>query len=114
MVKEGTNGYTAFSSTTPPPPKKKERIPDSNWEDTNAEGTEAYIGILIYTGVVDLPTSEYSFYTHLYMHNCKTGHNIKKFKKTGLNLLLLLTTTTTTTTTIIIIIMTNSTRQDQL
>jgi len=31
---------------------------DNNWEDPNAEEIEAYIGILIYMGLVDLPEIE--------------------------------------------------------
>ena len=31
---------------------------DNNWEDTNAEEIQAYIGILIYLGLVDLPEIE--------------------------------------------------------
>ena len=31
---------------------------DNNWEDTNAEEIQAYIGILIYMGLVDLPEIE--------------------------------------------------------
>ena len=35
--------------------QRKAGTVDNNWEDTNAEEIQAYIGILIYMGLVDLP-----------------------------------------------------------
>jgi hypothetical protein len=31
---------------------------DNNWEDTNTEEIQAYTGILIYIGLVDLPETD--------------------------------------------------------
>ena len=45
-VVEETNKYAALS-------QRKAGIVDNNWEDTNAEEIQAYIGILIYMGLVD-------------------------------------------------------------
>jgi len=53
-VAEETNKYAALS-------QRKAGIVDNNWEDTNAEEFQAYIGILIYMGLVDLPENEYYF-----------------------------------------------------
>ena len=50
-VAEETNKYAASS-------QRKTGTVDKNWEDTNAEEIEAYIGILIYMGLVDLPEIE--------------------------------------------------------
>lgn len=36
-----------------------------NWEDTNANATETYIGAHIYIGIMDLPTLQYNFYGHI-------------------------------------------------
>ena len=47
-VAEETNKYAALS-------QRKAGTVDNNWEDTNAEEIQAYIGILIYMGLVDLP-----------------------------------------------------------
>ena len=47
-VAEETNKYAALS-------QRKAGTVDDNWEDTNAEEIQAYIGILIYMGLVDLP-----------------------------------------------------------
>jgi len=45
---EGANKYAALL-------QRKAGTVDNNFEDTNAEEIQAYIGILIYMGVVDLP-----------------------------------------------------------
>ena len=50
-VAEETNKYAALSQ------RKAGRV-DNNWEDTNAEEIQTYIGILIYMGLVDLPQIE--------------------------------------------------------
>ena len=47
-VAEETSKYAALS-------QRKAGTVDNNWEDTNAEEIQAYIGILIYMGLVDLP-----------------------------------------------------------
>ena len=47
-VAEETNKYSALS-------QRKAGTVDNNWEDTNEEEIQAYIGILIYMGLVDLP-----------------------------------------------------------
>jgi hypothetical protein len=47
-VAEETSKYAALSQT-------KAGTVDNDWEDTNAEEIQAYIGILIYMGLVDLP-----------------------------------------------------------
>jgi len=47
-VAEETNKYAALS-------QRKAGTVDNNWEDTNAEEIQAYIAILIYMGLVDLP-----------------------------------------------------------
>jgi len=50
-VAEDTNKYAALS-------QRKAGTVDNNWEDTNAEEIQAYIGNLIYMGLVDLPETE--------------------------------------------------------
>jgi len=50
-VAEETNKYAASS-------QRKAGTVDNNWEDTSAEEIQAYIGILIYMGLVDLPEIE--------------------------------------------------------
>ena len=45
------NKYAALS-------QRKAGTVDNNWEDTSAEEIQAYIGILIYMGLVDLPEIE--------------------------------------------------------
>jgi hypothetical protein len=50
-VAEETNKYAALS-------QRKAGTVDNNWADTNAEEIQAYIGILIYFGLVDLPEIE--------------------------------------------------------
>jgi len=50
-VAEETNKYAALS-------QRKVGTVDNNWEDTNAEEIQVYIGILIYMGPVDLPETE--------------------------------------------------------
>ena len=50
-VAEETNKYAALS-------QRKAGTVDNNWEDTNAEEIQAYIGILIFMGLVDLPEIE--------------------------------------------------------
>jgi len=50
-VAEETNKFAALS-------QRKAGTVDNNWEDTNAEEIQAYIGILIYMGLVDLPKIE--------------------------------------------------------
>ena len=48
---EETNRYAAL-------PERKAGTVDNNWEDTNAEEIQVYIGILIYMGLIDLPEIE--------------------------------------------------------
>jgi len=36
---------------------------DNNWEDTNAEEIQAYIGILIYKDLINLPENEDYFFS---------------------------------------------------
>jgi hypothetical protein len=55
MVANETNKYAAFS-------QRKSGVYDSNWEETNPGEIEAYIGIMIYMGIVDLPEIDYYFY----------------------------------------------------
>jgi hypothetical protein len=43
-----TNKYAALS-------QREAGTVDNNWEDTNVDEIEAYIGILIYVGLFDLP-----------------------------------------------------------
>jgi hypothetical protein len=50
-VVEETNKYAALS-------QRKTGTVNNNWEDTNAEEIQAYIGILIYMGLVDLPETD--------------------------------------------------------
>ena len=50
-VAEETNKYAALS-------QRKVGTVDNNWEDTNAEEIQAYFGILIYMGLVDLSEIE--------------------------------------------------------
>ena len=38
--------------------QRKAGTVDNNWEETNVEEIEAYIGILIYMGLVDIPEIE--------------------------------------------------------
>jgi len=45
---EETNNYAASS-------ERKAVTVDNNWRGTNTEDTQAYIGILIYMGLVYLP-----------------------------------------------------------
>ena len=47
-VAEETNKYAALS-------QRKAGTVANNWEDTNAEEIQAYIGVLIYMSLVDLP-----------------------------------------------------------
>jgi hypothetical protein len=54
-VVEETNKYAALS-------QRKAGSVDNNWEDTNAEEIQAYIGILIYMGLVDLPETDDYFH----------------------------------------------------
>ena len=56
---------------------------DNNWEDTNAEEIQAYIGILIYMGLVDLPEIEDYFQGDLRLPYSETSHDTKTIKKTG-------------------------------
>jgi len=50
-VVEETNKYAASS-------QRKAGTMDNNWENTNAEQIQAYIGILFYMGIVDLPETD--------------------------------------------------------
>ena len=50
-VAEETNKYAALS-------QRKVGTMDNNWKDSNAEEIQAYIGILIYMGLVDLAAIE--------------------------------------------------------
>ena len=50
-VAEETNKYAALS-------QRKAGTVDNNWEDTNVEEIQAYIRILIYMDLVDLPEIE--------------------------------------------------------
>jgi len=54
IVVEETNKYAALS-------QRKAGTVDNNWEDTNVKEIQAYIGILIYKGLVDLPEIEVYF-----------------------------------------------------
>ena len=47
-LRNETNKYAASS-------QRKAGTVDNSWEDTNAEEIQAYIGILICVGLVDLP-----------------------------------------------------------
>jgi len=51
---EETNKYAALS-------QRKSVTVDNNWEDTNAEDIRAYIGIMIYMGLVDVPEIDIYF-----------------------------------------------------
>ena len=53
-VAEQTKKYAALS-------QRKAGTVGNNWEDTNAEEIQAYIGILIYMGLVDLPEMQNYF-----------------------------------------------------
>ena len=59
-VAEETNKYAALS-------QRKAGTVDNNWEDTNAEEIQAYIGILIYMGLVDLPETDDYFQGDFYV-----------------------------------------------
>ena len=57
---------------------------DNNWEDTNAEEIQAYIGILIYMGLVDLPEIEDYFQGDFYVCPVERQAMTQKwFKKLG-------------------------------
>ena len=74
-VAEETNKYAALS-------QRKTGTVDNNWEDTNAEEIQAYIGILIYMGLVDLPEIEDYFQGDF--HICpivRQAMTLKRFKK---------------------------------
>ena len=76
-VAEETNKYAALS-------QRKAGTVDSNWEDTNAEEIQAYIGILIYMGVVDLPEIEDYFQgKFLHLSYSETSHDAKTIQKTA-------------------------------
>ena len=57
-VAEETNKYAALS-------QRKAGTVDNNWEDTNSEEIQAYIGIMIYMGLVDLQEIEDYFQGNL-------------------------------------------------
>ena len=68
-VAEETNKCAAVS-------QRKAGTVDNNWEDTNVEEIQAYIGILIYMGLIDLPEIEDYF-------QGETSHDTKTIQKTG-------------------------------
>ena len=76
-VAEETNKYAALS-------QRKAGAVDKNWEDTNAEEIQAYIGILIYMGLVDLPEIDYYFQDDFCVCPIvKQAMTLKRLKKLG-------------------------------
>lgn len=76
-VAEETNKYAALS-------QRKVGTVDNNWEDTNAEEIQAYIGILIYMGLVDLPEIEDYFQGDFCVCPIvRQAMTLKLFKKLG-------------------------------
>ena len=74
-VAEETNKYAALS-------QRKAGTVDNNWEDTNAEEIQTYIGILIYMGLVDLPETDDYFQCHFYVCPIvRQAMTLKRFKK---------------------------------
>jgi hypothetical protein len=67
------NKFATFS-------QRNSDIPDSNWEDTNANETEAYIVVLKY-GNCGSTNSRIFLWRHLYIHHCKTDHDTKIVEK---------------------------------
>jgi hypothetical protein len=73
-VAEETNKYAASS-------QRKAGTVD-NWEDTNAEEIRAYVGILIYIGLVDLPEIDDYFQGDFCICPIVTqAMTLKRFKK---------------------------------
>jgi hypothetical protein len=76
-VAEETNKYAALS-------QRRAGTVDNNWEDTNKEEIQAYIGILIYMGLVDLPEIEDYFQGDFCVCPIvRQAMTIKRFKKLG-------------------------------
>ena len=76
-VAEETNKYAALS-------QRKAGTVDNNWEDTNAEEIQAYIGILIYMGLDDLPEIEDYFQGDFCVCPIvRQAMTLKRFKKLG-------------------------------
>ena len=76
-VAEETNKYAALS-------QRKAGTVYNNWEDTNAEEIQAYIGILIYMGLVDLPEIEDYFQGDFCVCPIvRQAMKLKRLKKSG-------------------------------
>jgi len=76
-IEEETNKYAALS-------QRKAGTVDNNWEDTNAEEIQAYIGILIYMGLVDLTEIEDYFQGDFCVCPIvRQAMTLKRFKKLG-------------------------------
>jgi len=76
-VAEATSKYAALS-------QRKAGTVDNNWEDTNAEEIQAYNGILIYMGLVDLPEIEDYFQGDFCVCPIvRQTMTLKRLKKTG-------------------------------
>ena len=77
MRKIRTNKYATLS-------QRKAGTLDNNWEDTNAEEIQAYIGILIYMGLVALPEIEDYFQGDFCVCPIvRQAMTLKRFKKLG-------------------------------
>ena len=59
---------------------------DNNWEDTNAEEIQAYIGILIYFGLVTYQRLRKIKRRFLRLSYSETSHDTKTINKLGLYL----------------------------
>ena len=76
-VAEETNKYAALS-------QRKAGTVDNNWEDTNVEEIQVYIGILIYMGLVDLPEIDDYFQGDFCVCPIvRQAMTLKRFKKLG-------------------------------
>jgi hypothetical protein len=76
-VAEETNKYAALS-------QRKAGTVDNNWEDTNAEEIQAYIGTLIYMGLVDPPEIEdYFLGDFCVCPIARQPMTVKRFQKLG-------------------------------
>jgi len=76
-VAEETNKYAALS-------QRKAWTVGNKWEDTNAEEIQAYIGILIYMGLVDLPEIEDYFQGNFCVYPIvRQAMMLKRLKKLG-------------------------------
>ena len=63
--------------------QRKAGTVDNNWDDTNAEEIQAYIGILIYMCLVDLPETGLFSRRFLRLSYSETSHDIKTIQKAG-------------------------------